>query len=313
METRRIALFLALAFGIAWATSLIIYLTGGLQNSLVLIPNTPVTLALVLTTTLVMWAPAIAHILTRPLTGEGWQAVGLRPRFKRAWPYWLAAWFLPGLLAIVGLAVFFIVFPQYFDPSLTTLRNLITMAAPDMVLTESTLWLIVVAQIFQALLIAPLINGVATFGEEFGWRGYLQAKLMPLGERKAILVLGLIWGVWHWPLILMGHNYGLTYPGAPILGPLAMVWFTVIFSIFLGWVTLKSSSVWPAVIGHGAINGIAGLGALFVQGTPNPILGPLPVGVIGGLGLSLFAAWLVLWPNSLTGVEETNREPVVSL
>ncbi|HMQ50784.1 MAG TPA: CPBP family intramembrane metalloprotease [Anaerolineae bacterium] len=307
MEIRRIALFLALAFGLAWAASLVIYLTGGLQDSPVLIPNTPITLAFVLTTTLVMWAPALAHLLTRLLTGEGWQRVGLRPKFKRGWPYWLAAWFLPGLLTGLGLVIFFLIFPQSFDPSLTTLRELITAAAPEMALSESTLWLIVAAQVVQAMLIAPLINGVATFGEEFGWRAYLQPKLMPLGERKAIVVLGLIWGVWHWPLILMGHNYGLTYPGAPLLGPLAMVWFTVVLSVFLGWVTLKSGSVWPAVIGHGAINGIAGLGVLFVQGTPNPLLGPLPTGLIGGIGLTLFAAWLFFSSNKLTRVDEAGK------
>jgi membrane protease YdiL (CAAX protease family) len=138
-----------------------------------------------------------------------------------------------------------------------------------------------------------LINGLATFGEEFGWRAYLQPKLLPLGERKAMLWMGLIWGVWHWPVILMGHNYGLDYPGAPLLGPLAMVWFTLILGIFLGWLTIKAGSVWPAVIGHGAINGMANLGLIFSQGQPNPLLGPAPVGLIGGIGFAAVA--LVLW------------------
>lgn len=70
------------------------------------------------------------------------------------------------------------------------------------------------------------------------------------------------------------------------------VWITVLFSALLGWVTIRGGSVWPAVIGHAAINGIAGLGILFIQGEPNPLLGPLPVGVIGSLGF-LFAALLI--------------------
>jgi membrane protease YdiL (CAAX protease family) len=111
--------------------------------------------------------------------------------------------------------------------------------------------------------------------------------------------MGLIWGVWHWPVILMGHNYGLDYPGAPFLGPLAMVWFTLVLGTFLGWVTLKARSVWPAVIGHAAVNGMANLGVIFVQGEPNPLLGPLPVGLIGGAGFTVVALLLFLVPGAL--------------
>src|SRR4030042_5224477 len=110
---------------------------------------------------------------------------------------------------------------------------------------------------------------------------------MPPGRRRAVLLLGLIWGMWHWPVISMGHNYGLDYPGAPWLGMGAMVWFTLVIGVFLGWVPLRGGSVWPAVIGHAAINGITGIGAIFVRGNPNPLLGPLPVGVIGSLGFAL--------------------------
>ena len=63
---------------------------------------------------------------------------------------------------------------------------------------------------------------------------------------------------------------------------------------FLGWLTVKGRSVWPAVIGHAAINGITALPILFVQGTPNPLLGPLPNGLIGSLGFSVVALWMFL-------------------
>ncbi|HRV95074.1 MAG TPA: CPBP family intramembrane metalloprotease [Anaerolineae bacterium] len=300
LDTKRIYLYLLFAFGIAWAAALVIFLTGGLQQSPVLIAGTPVTLAFILLSAVVMWSPGLAHILTRIITREGWQIKQLKPRFKQTWPYWLAGWFLPGILTLAGLAVFLLIFPAYFDPSFSTLRTLIETNAPDMDLTGNTLWLIVAVQTIQAMLLAPLINSFATFGEEFGWRAYLQPKLMPLGERRAVLLVGVIWGVWHWPIILMGYNYGFDYPGAPILGPLAMVWFTIIFSIFLGWLTIKSGNVWPAVIGHAAINGIAGLGGLFVQGEPNPLLGPLPVGIIGGIGFTLVALLIFFSPTGLT-------------
>ncbi len=301
LETTRIAIYLAFSFGLAWATALLVYLLGGLQNSPSLVAGTPITLAFVLIASVVMWSPALAHIFTRLVTREGWGDTQLRPGFRQSWPYWLAAWFLPGLLTIAGLVIYFLLFPQHYDPALGTLRDMLaSRVPPDFDLSGRSLWLVTAVQVMQGMLLSPLINGLATFGEEFGWRAYLQPKLMPLGGRKAVLLMGLIWGVWHWPIILMGHNYGLDYPGAPWLGPLAMVWFTLILSIFLGWVTIKGGSVWPAVIGHAAINGMANLGVIFVQGQPNPLLGPLPVGLIGGLGFALVALLIYASPRGLT-------------
>ena len=304
LDTKRITIYLAITFGLAWAVALIVYLTGGLINSPVLIPGTPVTLALVLLAIPVMWSPAMGNILTRLITKEGWQNTYLRPHFKRGWPYWLAAWFLPGILTMVGMAIFFLIFPDAFDPSLGKLQAILDANGASGL--EINLWLIAAVQLVQALLVSPIVNSAATFGEEFGWRGYLQPKLMPLGGRKAMVLMGVIWGVWHWPIILMGHNYGLDYPGAPFLGPLAMIWFCLVIGIFLGWVTLKSNSVWPAVIGHAAVNGVAGIGMFFIQGEPNPILGPLSVGIIGGLGFTLAALLIFFSPN---GLSETQPKP----
>ncbi|MER3459512.1 MAG: CPBP family intramembrane metalloprotease domain-containing protein, partial [Chloroflexota bacterium] len=94
---------------------------------------------------------------------------------------------------------------------------------------EVSPWLAVIAGAVQAILLAPLLNALPVFGEEFGWRAYLQPKLLPLGGRKAMLLMGLIWGVWHWPVVAMGYNFGLDYVGAPWLGMLLMVWFTLAF------------------------------------------------------------------------------------
>jgi membrane protease YdiL (CAAX protease family) len=297
LDNRRIYIYLAFAFGFAWTVSLVIYLTGGLQNSPVLIPAANVTLALILLAGPVMWAPTLAHVLTRLLTGEGWQNTRLRLRLKRSWPYLLTAWFLPAVLTIVGTVIFFLLFPHYYDADLTMLQEMLAASPAGTELEDIGLWGVVAFQILQGVLISPLVNGVATFGEEFGWRAYLQPKLMPLGPRRAMVLMGLIWGVWHWPVILMGHNYGLDYPGAPFLGPLAMVWFTFVLATFLGWLTWRARTVWPAVIGHAAINGMANLGTIFVRGKPNPLLGPLPIGLIGGAGFTVVALLLLLIPS----------------
>lgn len=293
VDTRRVTLFCALAFGIAWAVSLAIYLTGGLVESPMLVEQAGISLALVLLL-VVMWAPAIAHILTRLFTQEGWQRTHLQPRLKQAWPTWVAAWLLPGLLTIVGAMAFFLVFPRYYDSSLATLREMMEGQLPQGGPFEENLWPLVALQVVQALLISPILNSPATFGEEFGWRAYLQPKLMPLGSRRALVLTGAIWGVWHWPVILMGYNYGFDYPGAPFLGPVAMVWFTIVVGVLLGWLTIRGRSVWPAVIGHAALNGMAGLGLIFVEGQPNTLLGPAPVGLIGGLGFTVLALLILL-------------------
>ncbi len=299
LDTKRIIIYLAFAFGIAWAGGLAVYLTGGMTNSPVI--SGGLTLALLIITVVYMGAPALAHLLTRLITGEGWNNVYLRPKIKKGWPYWLAAWFGPGILTLAGMVIFFVIFPQYYDASLSKLTEILQTAAKQAGTPVSTIspWLIIIVQAIQAMLIAPLINSPATFGEEFGWRAYLQPKLMPLGARKAVLLTGVIWGVWHWPVIAMGHNYGLDYPGAPWLGMLAMVWFCILLAIFLGWATLHSGSVWPAVIGHAAINGIAGLGIFLVKGNPNPLLGPTPVGIIGSLAMAVIAALIFLLPGGL--------------
>lgn len=314
LDLKRIALFLGCAFGLAWLTALVLAFNGQLAHSPVLWPGTTVTLAVVLLALPYMWAPAVAHIVTRLVTREGWQRTGLRP-LTRGWPYWLAAWVLPAVLTILGAVIYFLAYPANYDPNLGLLRGLLAKAGQ----AEVDPWFVAIVQTLQGVLIAPLINGIFTFGEEFGWRAYLLPKLLPLGPRRAVLVLGVIWGVWHWPVIAMGHNYGLAYPGFPWLGMLAMVWFTLVTGIFLGWVTLRSGSVWAAVIGHAAINGISALGALFVAGELNPLTGPLPTGLVGSAGWTALALILLLWPGAWrlapaasTGVPEPAPMPAAS-
>ncbi|MEA3377288.1 MAG: CPBP family intramembrane glutamic endopeptidase [Chloroflexota bacterium] len=305
VDVRRVLIYLGLAFGIAWATSLVIYLTGGLGQSPMLFPEAGVSLALVLLAGPVMWAPAIAHGLTRLLTRERWERVSLRPQLRRAWPYWVAAWLLPGLLTIVGMAAYFLTFPHHYDASLGLLREMLAAQLPEGAgLEELNVWALAAVQVAQAILIAPILNSVATFGEEFGWRGYLQPELLGLGTRRALLLTGATWGIWHWPVILMGYNYGFDYPGAPVLGPLAMVWFTVVVGTLLGWLTLRGESVWPAVIGHAALNGVAGLGIIFVRGDPNTLLGPTPVGLIGGIGFTVVAGAILMSVNGRPAADE---------
>lgn len=309
LDLRRIILYLIFAFGIAWAGGLAIALTGGLANSPP-VAGSNLPLAFFILTTVYMDAPAIAHVLTRLVTREGWGSTYLRPKLSQSWPYWVIAWLAPGLLTFAGAALFFVLFPQYYDASLSMVQAMLQQAAPEQQVPEVSPWLAVIAGAVQAILLAPLLNALPVFGEEFGWRAYLQPKLLPLGGRKAMLLMGLIWGVWHWPVVAMGYNFGLDYVGAPWLGMLLMVWFTLAFGTLVGWLALRGGSVWPAVIAHGALNGIARIAVLFIQGTPNPLLGPLPVGLIGSAGFALIALWLFLRSGALDPPASRSAPPV---
>jgi membrane protease YdiL (CAAX protease family) len=91
----------------------------------------------------------------------------------------------------------------------------------------------------QSVLVAPILAIVIALGEEYGWRGYLQSELFKMGRVRGVLLLGVIWGAWHWPLILMGYNY----PGHPLLGLLLMALYTIGLAIVLGYAVLRSGSV----------------------------------------------------------------------
>ncbi|GAP14099.1 CAAX protease self-immunity [Longilinea arvoryzae] len=101
----------------------------------------------------------------------------------------------------------------------------------------------------QTILEGSLLGLVVAFGEEYGWRGFLQGQLTRLGKKRGVLLLGLIWGAWHYPAIWMGHNY----PGQPIAGTIAMTLYCVLLAFVLGYVVLKTGSVWLAAFLH-AIN-----------------------------------------------------------
>lgn len=289
LEKKRIILYVAYSFGFSWLIAGWIYLNGGLSGTTMLISFNAPNLMLLL---FYMYGPTFGNILTRFSTREGREQLWLKARLDD-WREWLTAWIGPAVLTIVGMALYFTLFPETFDPSLEVANQLLgqleQQAGGEIGLNEESF---IALQLFQAVLIAPLVNSIFTFGEEFGWRAYLLPKLRPLGDRSALVLTGAIWGVWHWPIIAMGYNYGM--PGQP-LPLLAMTWFTVVAGVFLGWLSIRTESVWPAVIGHSAINGIAGLGLLLVdQNTSNLLLGPAPIGAIASLPWVLLAGW-ILW------------------
>lgn len=115
-------------------------------------------------------------------------------------------------------------------------------------------WPLFVANVLATAVGYSIFNLVATVGEEFAWRAFLQGHLTrQFGVRRGIVILGLFWSFWHLPVLLAGYNFP-QYPalGAFVLFPIELVGA----AFFLGWLTIRSGSFWPAALAHGAINSI---------------------------------------------------------
>jgi len=291
IDRKRILIFMAIAYGSSIAVALVIYLNGGLFSRY---PTTLNPLANGLLS-LLMLAPTVANVVTRAITREGWSNSFLRPNFRRRWPLYLAALFLPALAILLGGAIYYLLFPGKFDPSMTYARQEWGMIAVG----EATdPWSFITIQTACAIA-TSLLSILWMFGEEFGWRAYLQQKLMPLGPRKAVLLVGIIWAVWHWPSIFMGAQYLFGYWGEPVVGPLLFVWYLLPVSTIYGWLTLRSGSVWPAAIAHGVNNACSTLMLWFIREPLNVLIGPTAGGIIGSLGWFALALPIFLIPGAL--------------
>jgi membrane protease YdiL (CAAX protease family) len=114
----------------------------------------------------------------------------------------------------------------------------------------------------QALIAAYTINAVFALGEELGWRGYLLKSLQNKKLLPISLTIGTVWGLWHFPLILIGHNY----PQHSVAGTGMMIIFCILLTPMMIYIVIKSKSVITSAIFHGANNAISGITLLYIKG-----------------------------------------------
>ena len=182
-----------------------------------------------------MLFPAIAVIITRLITKEGFKDALLGTGRRKSAKYYAAAVIFPVLLPLVsGLILhLFIVKSGSIGDSAFCDNGMLTAAL---------------------LLTAPatgLAMAVHGFGEELGWRGYLTPKLEELMPTPlAIVVTGIIWALWHGPLLAYGYNFGRDYDFFPYGGFIAMIVMCIFWSAVLTWLTKRTNSVYPAAICH---------------------------------------------------------------
>ena len=260
-KTKGIIAYILLAFGVAWIPLAIQWFLG-LRG-----PGDDATFleyaVFILITLPTSFAPAIGCLVVRKwITREGFADAGLSLNIKKGWRYYLFA----------------LLYPVVVVPATVLLALLI--GAERIALSDLT-----VISLLQMIVIA-IVSTPVIWGEEFGWRGYLQVRLFADRPLLAAIATGLIWGIWHYPMILMGYLFS----GNPLglwLYPVNMVFTSIVY----GWLRLRSGSIWSASLAHATGNTI--INPLLVSLLPNAEW-PL---VWAGYRLAILAAlcaWIVL-------------------
>ena len=277
-DLKRILIYIVITFALTWAYCLLIVYPIANGEALSGVPAA----ATQLVVAAAMFFPAIGVLLTRLFTKEGLKAAWLKPNLRKNLKYYLLAWFGPGILTFAGMGIYFLLFPDQLDLSFGYFTATLEAAGAPVETLPMSVGMLMLVQALQAFFLAPIMNFVTCFGEEWGWRGYLLPKMKNLLPTVPMLLLtGTIWGLWHAPLTIIGHNYGLGYWGFPFTGIAMMCVFCIVLGVFFSYVTLKTKSCIPAVLGHGAVNGIAAIGIYFTKDGGNPFVGPAPTGIIG--------------------------------
>lgn len=224
-----------------------------------------------------MFVPALATFITRQfITREGWASAGLK---WGSWKNYLNVWLT---IPFLFICIFIISHILGAQPD-WTLQKFVSEFNLTLPLPAPAMIILVFA---VTLLVSPWINAIAGLGEEIGWRGHLLPQLLPWGEKKALLLSGLIWGLWHAPFVFfLGFgNYPQSLWGA--------IFFTVMImflGIYFGYLRLHSGSTILASWAHGLFNAQSyGLWPMLFPDY-NPFIG----GITGLAGIA--CVWVLSW------------------
>lgn len=221
---RHVICFVLLAYGFAWAiwTPLAPAVKDALWDG-----RTPDNFAATPVVTFGMYAPALAAVVMRLLISkEGFRgAVGPRPSLRMV----LGAVLIPMALVLILVAI---------------------VTASD--IGDATPGKPVGTLLAILTFVGVPVGAALAFGEEFGWRGYLLPKLLPLGEVKAAIIVGLIWGPWHLPVLIVGLNY----PGQSILAVLVVFVLsaTLLSLLHARFFVASGGSLLAVSLLHGSLN-----------------------------------------------------------
>ena len=281
-QIRKAAAFIALTFLGNWSFALLFWVLGGRWG-------TPAGTAF---GAAYMFVPMVVAILLQrgvyhePVKGP----LGISFRLNR---WFLVAWWLPPILAAATFGVTLLLPGIEYSPQMQGMfERFAPLLTPEQMqqLKErmaatpiGALWL----TLLQGLLAGITVNAVAGLGEELGWRGFLHKEWAFLGFWRSSVLIGLVWGLWHAPLILQGHNY----PQHPVVGVFMMTLLCILLAPIFSYVRVKARSVIAAAIIHGTFNATYGLSLVLIRGGSD-----LTTGVTGLPGFFVLAVViLILW------------------
>jgi membrane protease YdiL (CAAX protease family) len=175
-----------------------------------------------------MLVPALASVMARLVLREGFSDVSFRFGGRRGWSAILQAIIFPIVVGLVAYGIAWTTGLARLDPQ-------------------------PVGGLVVPFAIGVVVSLVVVSVEEIGWRGYMLTRLIDAGVPRPILASGVIWGLWHVPLVLAGvYAAG---PSPALSAVLLMVSITA-FGYVIARMRLETGSVWPAVVLHAAWNSI---------------------------------------------------------
>lgn len=273
---KKIGLFIGFTFAINWLMILAFYLAGGQWK-----PGNQ----MVIMGTLYMLIPmSVAYFLSNNLFKEEFvDQMGLRFRFSS---WMIFAWLIFPLLGLLIFAVQLAYPGVEFSTKMEGLLVRLSLQTDPahfkqlQEAMEKAPMAMVAIPAIQAIILGPTINALVAFGEEMGWRGYMYHHTRSMGFWKSSFFIGAVWGIWHAPIILMGHNY----PEHPVAGVFMMTIWAMLASPLFQYIRRKSGSVVPAAMAHGTLNAFGAIPLFFIKGGDD-----LTVGYTGLSGILVLA------------------------
>lgn len=248
-STKDFWLYVTIVFIVSYLWQFVMFLTGGIESALF---------------PFMMLIPAAVAIAFRILNKEGFRNVGWG---LRKWWYVIPVLIVPIIVVlVVGYLLTAFNLATLSDKHFLFRDGMVEIQNIPLVLGNRPQSVMFFALNFVlSLFVQSLLGSVVTIGEEFGWRGYAQEKMIRnFGLNRGLILLGAIWGYWHLPIGLMGWNF----PNLPVLGALILTPISTIFmGIFLAWLYLRSRSIWMPTLAHAVMNltGLLLLNELIMQ------------------------------------------------
>lgn len=182
-----------------------------------------------------MWIPGLVSLAYRFFTKIGFSDVGFKIGAGR---YWALAAAVPfGIALASNLLCWGFGINEFVSHPEDILKKVGVSSVLALVALKYPWWL--------------LWGNISALGEELGWRGFLIPKLTQVQLSRPFVVSGLIWGVWHYPLILWG---GYASSGYPLVSVLLFTIMIVCGGVFAAWLRMMSGSVWVAMFYHACHN-----------------------------------------------------------